>query len=358
MVVDEAHCVLQWGESFRPAYREIAGFLHALPKRPVLCALTATADGAMQRALASALNLRRPKRILLPILRENLVYEVRTTLDGTGDILRLLQREPEKTVIFCRSRARSEQLAALLTASGICAEHYHAGMERESRIAVQNRFMVGMTDVLCATTAFGLGVDVPDIRRTVHDHLPDSLTDFVQQSGRAGRDGQRAQCILFLEPNDLVAKSAIARKVRTSLRRHPVRRWGTLRKRGRDLQRLLTVILRESCIPAGIAAALGARTPTCGQCSACRKGPLRKRVPSIIRMQDWQIRAWLLDWQRSALAEKQGCHPHKILPEHALRRAARIFAFPAEYAAHPEMNRLLRHFRHEGMHDSSDSWIP
>lgn len=357
MVVDEAHCVVQWGENFRPAYREIKDFLRFLPKRPVLCALTATADDTMQRAISESLGMRREKRILLPIIRENLVYNVRTTLDRTGEILRLTQRIPCKTVIFCRSRARTEQLTGLLTSSGVRAEYYHAGLERDDRIAVQQRFLEGTTQVLCATTAFGLGVDIPDIRRVIHDYLPDNLIDYVQQSGRAGRDGERAECILYIEPNDLVSKASIAKKARETLRWKPIRRWLYLRRTYQGLQRLMKVVLAEECIPAGIAAVFGKIVHPCGCCSACRKGRTVGHVPSFAHMSERNIREWILLWQRNALAERMGCYPKEVMPDEAISVAAKIFVFPENAAVRPEMERILAHFRHERMHDSGEIGI-
>ena len=356
-VVDEAHCAVQWGESFRPAYRGIADFLAALPQRPVVCALTATADESMQRTIRAQLGMRRPKRVLLPILRENLVHEARTTLDRTGDVRRIVCTAEGKTVIFCRSRARAEALGDLLAKAGFRAAYYHAGMAREARIAVQQRFQEGGVQVLCATSAFGLGVDIPDIRLVIHDYLPDSLIDYIQQSGRAGRDGETARCILLLEPNELVSKAAIAKRAKDKFPRRPIARWRYLRKRCRELHRAMRVLMASDCIPAAASEAFGHRAAPCGRCSACRKGRLVGAVPSFRGMKDWQIRAWVLQWQRDALARQRSCLPGDILPDEALRMAAKRYVFPAGADAPPELVRLLRHFRHERMHENGTDGI-
>lgn len=357
LVVDEAHCVVQWGESFRPAYAAIGEFLSALPRRPVVCALTATADAAMQQDIRAQLGMRRVKRILLPILRENLVYDVRTTLNRTGEILRLTQESPCKTVIFCRSRARTQALADSLKQCGVRAEAYHAGLPREERLAIQHGFEQSEVLVLCATTAFGLGVDIPDIRRIIHDHLPDNLIEYVQQTGRAGRDGQKAECIMYLEPNGLVAKAFIRSRAKAMYPGRPLRRWQYLRRSGRQLDQLLRVLLHRACIPAGITAAFGSAGVPCGCCSACRKGPLARHVPSLISMRPWQIRAWLMMWQRASLAAKLGCTPGEIASDHAIRIAARRYVFPEETPVRPEMARLLEHFRRGRMHAPGDGGI-
>ncbi len=356
IVVDEAHCVVQWGEHFRPAYASIADFLNQLPVRPVLCALTATADDAMQRAIGASLG-RKMKRILLPIVRENLVYEVRTTLDGTGEILRLLRRDACKTVVFCRTRQRTEHLAAILTDAGLPAAYYHAGMAREDRMAVQARFLDGTVQTLCATTAFGLGVDIPDIRRVIHDYLPDSLIDYVQQSGRAGRDGTDAECILLLEPNDLVAKASMKHRARDRIRRRAIRGIRAYFRARKGLRQLLRVTLSSNCIPAGIARAFGKRVPACGRCSACRKGRLVRRPPDAFNLSITQLRAWILMWQRNALASRLHIPRNAVLPNSNLYDAARRLVLPKDCQSRPELERILMHFRRERMHDNGSDGI-
>lgn len=357
VVVDEAHCAVQWGVSFRPAYRGIGEFIATLPVRPVLCALTATADDGMQRAIHAQLMMRRPRRVLLPIIRENLVHEARTTLDRTGEICRLLQTAPGKTVIFCRSRARAEALSGLLAGSGLGAAYYHAGMAREDRLAVQQRFLDGEVRVLCATSAFGLGVDIPDIRLVIHDYLPDSLIDYIQQTGRAGRDGEPARCILFLEPNELVSKAAIGKRAKDKFRRRPIRRWLYLRKKWRELRQVMAVLMASPCIPAAASAAFGHKAMRCGKCSACQRGKLVDKAPSFAGMKDWQIRAWILMWQRDALARQLNCRTKDVLPDAAIRRGAKYYVFPKEMPVRPEMERLLAHFRRERMHENSAGGI-
>lgn len=346
LVVDEAHCVVQWGESFRPAYAEIGRFIAELPQRPVLCALTATADAPMQRSIRDSLGMRRAKLVWLPVIRENLTYTVRTTLNAAGEILRLMQHEPCKTVVFCRTRARTEQLSGLLKANGIRADCYHAGMSREDRMAAQQRFADGDTLILCATSAFGMGVDMPDIRRVIHEDVPDSVTDYAQQTGRAGRDGGQAACILFLEPGRLVWR-AHSRSREGSL----IRRWLRNMKKRRELRQMLRIALCSCCIPAALAASFGQRAERCGGCSACQQGPLLNRAPDLTRMRPWQVRAFFLAWQRDAVAKQRGCRPQQIMPDAALATAAKKLVFPQAVQAPPELERLLRHFRQDGMHD-------
>ena len=356
VVVDEAHCVMQWGDGFRPAYGEIGHFLSQLLQRPVMCALTATADRRMQREIAASLGMRHPKRVLLPVVRENLIYDVHTTLDGTGAILRLCRQEPCRTVIFCRSRLRTERLSALLGEHGIPAGCYHAGMSRNERMAAQQRFISGEWEVLCATTAFGMGIDMPDIRRIIHDDIPDSVIDYVQQTGRAGRDGKIAHCILMLEPCHLVRRADLKQKTkaREGMSLHG---WLKLRQKQRALHRLMQVLLAGECIPEGLAQVFGQKSKRCGGCSACRKKPLLEHVPDISRMKEWQVRAFLLMWQRDALAQQRRCAPGEVMSDEAINAAAKRYVFPEETNAPEELERMLRYFLHERVHDSAHDWI-
>lgn len=356
VVVDEAHCVVQWGEHFRPAYAAVEGFLRQLPQRPVLCAMTATADRKMQRAIAASLGLRRTKRVLLPVVRKNLVYDVHTTLNGTAEILRLCRQHPCRTVVFCRTRLRTERLAALMQGKGLHAGSYHAGMSREERMAAQQKFISGEWDILCATTAFGMGIDVPDIRRIIHDELPDSVIDYVQQTGRAGRDGMKAECILMLEPRHLVNRADLKRKARETGGSR-LQRWIKVQKRRQEQHRLMQILLTDACIPSGLARSFGQRSLPCGVCHACRKGALLENVPDIGKMKEWQVRAFLLMWQRNAAALQQNCAPAEVLTDAAVTAAAKRYVFPADAEVPEEMERMLRHFRHEQMHDPSPDWI-
>ncbi len=346
VVVDEAHCVVQWGEEFRPAYAKIADFVRALSARPVLCAMTATADGRMQHAITDALGMRRRKRVLLPIVRPNLRYSVCTTLNRTGEILRLAEDAQGKMVVFCRSRNRAESLAGLMKSRGVHADHYHAGLARDQREGVQQRFQSGEIHVLTATTAFGMGVDIPDIRCVVHDYLPDTLIDYVQQSGRAGRDGRDADCVLLLEPMEIDRKASKLRRGLKNARwlisrmRHLRSEWGPVRE-------LLCVLLTANCIPSAIAGAFGRRVRACGMCSACRHGPMLKRVPPLPYMTRADVVAFFLAWQRDAIAEQLGISRRKVLSDAEIASAAKRLVLPQKMSVHAApLQRLLDHFLH------------
>ncbi|MBQ2952783.1 MAG: ATP-dependent DNA helicase RecQ [Clostridia bacterium] len=322
LVVDEAHCVVQWGDSFRKAYSRIGDFLRCLTFRPVICAMTATADGAMQRRIAQSLGMRKCRRVMLSVLRPNLRYTMRTTASSTREILRLAVEQPCRTVVFCRSRNRTEALAEELRRAGVNAVHYHAGMDRDFRSAVQDAFASGAIQVLTATTAFGMGVDIPDIRRVIHDALPDSITELVQRSGRAGRDGEDADVILLFSPQELAFCSSLLMARYLQTRWQPLARLRVVRSEWLPMRAMLKLLLGGGCIPQGIAATFGQRVQRCGCCSACLNHPGPVRVPPLPRMNETELLMWLLTWQRDALAHQQGVQPDAVLPRQALRQLA------------------------------------
>lgn len=343
LVVDEAHCVVQWGEEFRPCYQRIGSFMEALEIRPVVCAMTATADAGMQKDIIRSLGMERAKRVILPVLRENLRYHVHSTTNRTAAIEHIAARVKGKTVIFCRSRMRAEQLAASLRCAGFQAEHYHAGLDRQSRSMAEERFRDGQSAILTATTAFGMGVDIPDIRCVIHDRLPDSVIDLAQQSGRAGRDGKPADCYVLVDPADLLQRCIRLGMLRRGMRWKPVRRMQVMRKSWNPLRTLLQVCLVKRCVAAGMASAFGQHAKRCGQCSACTQGPLARHVPDLPAKSAEQRRFWLLKWHRDALARKKGVPAKSMMSGEMLRYAAERAILPSidDEEVRMKMERLL-----------------
>ncbi len=338
VVVDEAHCVPRWGEHFRPAYGQIGGFIASLPARPVLCAMTATADRAMLRDIASSLGLRRQRIVTLPVVRENLTLRVQTTLQPETELLRRVAECPGgKCLIFCRTRSRTERLARQLCLAGLPALHYHAGMERDERMAAQERFASGEARVMAATTAFGMGVDIPDIRLVIHDGMPDSLVDYAQQAGRAGRDGKPADCVLLLDPDDLERRRRMLRRQKKRLFQTSRQEWQQARQNRRETQALLDWCLNGRCLWTGIARIMGQRAQPCGHCGACARAQRRggrfaplTLTPSLAAMEAWQLRRWALRWQRKELARQKGCASTRLATEAQLNRMARMGGIPSD----------------------------
>lgn len=344
LVVDEAHCVVQWGREFRPPYQRIGEFARSLKVRPVLCAMTATADQGMQKQIIRSLGMHRPREVFLPVVRENLRYSLCFTPSCNAEILRLAISERCKTVVFCSTRSRTIELAEYLLASGVAAGFYHGGMKQEARIGVQQRFRDGAIEVLVATSAFGMGVDIPDVRRVIHDALPASVTDLAQQSGRAGRDGEMADCIVLFAPPDVFSRGDLIYSMHMATRFHPLEHARLMRQCWKPTKRLLQVLLRSRCIPAGISAALGRPAKPCGQCSACLQGPAAGSLPILKRMDEEALIRWFIRELRSRFAARLGMSPARFIPGPEMARMARDCSVPAiaDEAVGPELERFLR----------------
>jgi len=268
LVVDEAHCVVQWGRDFRPSYQQIGALVGGLTRRPVVCAMTATADRRMQKQLVKELGMRRPKRVVQPVYRPNLRYGRVLTEDKNRWLTQYFLNHPgEKGLVFCRTRKRAEALAACLDSRvGRCG-FYHAGLERELRDGIQDDFIAGRLRLLCATSAFGMGVDVPDIRAVIHDEMPERLIDLAQQSGRGGRDGRSAECIVLVSPGDL----HIAHKRIRTAGRGKCFPWLPVAREWRLIKPSIGWCFGRRCLADGLSRAFGQRVGHCGRCDVCRE---------------------------------------------------------------------------------------
>lgn len=201
--IDEAHCISEWGHDFRPEYRRIRPIINEIGQAPLI-ALTATATPKVQLDIQKNLGMTGATVFRSSFNRPNLYYEIRPKKDVDREIIRYIkQNEGRSGIIYCLSRKKVEELAELLTANGIRAKAYHAGMDAATRAQNQDDFIMERIDVIVATIAFGMGIDKPDVRYVIHYDIPKSLEGYYQETGRAGRDGGEGQCITFYSYKDI-----------------------------------------------------------------------------------------------------------------------------------------------------------
>ncbi len=271
IAVDEAHCVSQWGQDFRPVYLRIAEFVDALPVRPAVGAFTATATEHVRDDIIRLLRLRQPELLTTGFDRPNLYFEVVRPKNRDAALLSIVRRKSnESGIVYCATRKAVEQVCGDLNRAGIAATRYHAGLGAEERKANQEKFQYDISPVMVATNAFGMGIDKSNVRYVVHYQMPRSMEAYYQEAGRAGRDGAPAECILLYNGSDIfTAKWMIEHSEpnenMTAEEQSAVRR--------QDLQRLNQMIdycTKSGCLRTFILRYFGENASgACGHCSAC-----------------------------------------------------------------------------------------
>ena len=204
LAVDEAHCVSQWGQDFRPVYLRIADFVDSLPTRPVMGAFTATATERVRQDIIRLLRLQNPETVTTGFDRPNLYFEVIRPKNRDAALMDILRRKRgESGIVYCATRKAVEQVCDNLIRAGIDATRYHAGLSDEERKENQEKFQYDTCPVMVATNAFGMGIDKSNVSFVIHYNMPKNLESYYQEAGRAGRDGSPAECILLYSPQDV-----------------------------------------------------------------------------------------------------------------------------------------------------------
>lgn len=205
VTVDEAHCISQWGQDFRSSYLKIVEFIKNLPKRPIVSAFTATATEEVKNDILCTLSLADPEVVITGFDRKNLYYSVENIRRKDEFIMEYIEKHPtESGIIYCATRKNVDNLFELLFKRGVPVTRYHAGLTNETRKKNQDDFIYDRTPVIIATNAFGMGIDKSNVRYVIHYNMPQSMENYYQEAGRAGRDGENSQCILLFSLQDVM----------------------------------------------------------------------------------------------------------------------------------------------------------
>lgn len=304
VVIDEAHCIEDWGHDFRPAYLKIQTTLATLSPRPIWTAFTATATTETESHIISSLVLHNPVRVRHSPLKQNLrlqVHHCQTQLEKELLLLRIvLNQRPARGIVYCGTRHTVERIGWMLKQWGVRVRSFHGALDAEEKKGALDEFLSGAVRVMVATTAFGMGVDAPDIRWILHIQLPLSIEQYVQEIGRAGRDGASATAILLTHQSDIrIVTGLLKRSAHVKKQR----------KRFTQLQQLLTL---ESCLWHGIATYFSYQeAQMCARCSKCAEQVVTHPLLQYVSVPEYRVlQRWASDTQikREALPDTLLCY--------------------------------------------------
>ena len=297
IAIDEAHCISSWGHDFRPAYTNLGYLKNRFPSTPIL-ALTATADKATRKDISLQLNLKNPKQFISSFDRKNLSLEVRPALDRVKQIIDFIKEKPnESGIIYCLSRKTTEELAEKLQKIGVNAKAYHAGLDNSVRSKTQDKFINDDCQVICATIAFGMGIDKSNVRWVIHYNLPKNIEGYYQEIGRAGRDGLPSETILFESYGDVIQLQKFASQ--------GLNAEVQLAKLDRMKQYADALSCRRKILLSYFGELV---TENCGNCDICKNPPAffdgtiiaQKALSAIIRLKESEPLPVLIDFLRGS----------------------------------------------------------
>ena len=286
VAVDEAHCISQWGQDFRPSYLRIVDFIKKLPRRPVIAAFTATATEKVREDVKRILGLRSPVEVVTGFDRPNLYFEVLHPELKEAELLKLLEKRKRKSgIVYCATRKSVEHICEYLTERGFAATRYHAGLEERERMANQDAFLYDEKTVMVATNAFGMGIDKSNVNFVIHYNMPKSLEAYYQEAGRAGRDGSNADCILLYGSRDVQTarffiENGSENEDLTDDQRELIKKQDYER-----LEAMVTYCKTRTCLRGWILEYFGQKHPeNCGACGSCAREYEKKDITKEAQM--------------------------------------------------------------------------
>lgn len=274
VAVDEAHCISQWGQDFRPSYLKIVEFLQRLPHRPAVAAFTATATAQVRADIIRILQLHEPETVVTGFDRPNLRFEVLRPKDKRAVLLQLLAERRDKSgIVYCATRKTVEQVCGLLQEAGFAATRYHAGLDADERRENQEAFICDRSPIMAATNAFGMGIDKSNVRYVIHHNMPESIEAYYQEAGRAGRDGEPSRCTLLWNESDIVTRRRLLDMDNDNERLTPEERETVRMSKRRLLDGMIGYCRTTDCLHVYMTRYFGentSRTGTCtGGCTNC-----------------------------------------------------------------------------------------
>ncbi len=271
LTVDEAHCISQWGQDFRPSYLKIVQFIRSLPRRPIISAFTATATETVREDILCVLGLHNPQVSVTGFDRENLFFGVETPRKKDDFLLQYLSNhEGESGIIYCATRKNVDAVYELLLGNGLPVTRYHAGLSGAERKQNQEDFIYDVAPLVVATNAFGMGIDKSNVRFVLHYNMPQSLENYYQEAGRAGRDGEAGECILLYSPQDVMINRFLLESKEGN--QELAEDIETIRERDEERLKAMTYYcMGTNCLRETILRYFGeAGTGPCGKCSNCQ----------------------------------------------------------------------------------------
>ena len=272
VTVDEAHCISQWGQDFRPSYMKIVEFVKTLENRPIISAFTATATKEVREDIARLLGLQDPFCTTTGFDRENLYFAVKTPKDKYKEVHDyILEHQDDSGIIYCLTRKLVEEVCGKLVRDGIMATRYHAGLSDEERRNNQDDFIYDRCRVMVATNAFGMGIDKSDVRYVIHYNMPKNMEGYYQEAGRAGRDGDPAECILLYSGKDVVTNQYLIERGQDN-QEMDAAAWRLVRERDQErLKKMTFYCFTHDCLREYILKYFGEYGKSyCGNCLNCQ----------------------------------------------------------------------------------------